>query len=217
MGSRTPAAAMISAIGISLTKLKRPRPLTLPQGHLSRGFTLLEMLVVTAVIGLMTAIAVLSFKVVGGTDPAKDAAIQLQQQLLLARDLAELEQRAIGVYVTPTGYEFFGYSGRWGAWRNISGRGLPAQSWPDNLLVQLFIEGRAVKLDVDTNDAQRDESLLTPQFGVAPTGDFTAFELQLRMPASTEAWILRGDPTPVTTQGFSAAPALALDQVKTPL
>jgi hypothetical protein len=174
------------------------------------------MLVVTAVIGLMTAVAVLSFKVIGGTDPAKSAAQQLQEQLLLARDLAELEQRAIGVHITPTGYEFFGYSSRWGAWRKISGRGLPAQAWPENLLVELFIDGRAVKLDIDTKDAQRDESLLTPQFGVAPSGDFSAFELQLRVPANTEAWILRGDLAPAATQGFSGAPALALEQVKTP-
>ncbi len=163
------------------------------------GFTLLEMLVVTAVIGLMTAAAVLSLRVLAGDDPAKRSAQQLQQKLLAARDLAELEQRAVGLYINHDGYEFFAYSVRFGAWRPFRNRTLAADRWPEGVEVDLFIEGRVVLIDETPESTPTDRvtsgtpSERLPQLGVAANGEFTIFEVKLRPSGSVTGWVLRPD------------------------
>jgi general secretion pathway protein H len=163
------------------------------------GFTLLEMLVVIAVIGLMTAAAILSLRVLGGDDPAKRSAQQLQQKLLAARDLAELEQRAVGLYINQDGYEFFAYSVRWGAWRPISNRALSPEQWPEGVEVDLFIEGRVALID-DSPESPVSDTVASetpreplPQLGVAANGEFTIFEVKLRPSGSVAGWVLRPD------------------------
>lgn len=190
---------MTSATGIWRTSIRQAEPDSRVPARRELGFTLLEMLVVTAVIGLMTAAAVLSLRVLGGDDPAKRSAQQLQRKLLAARDLAELEQRAVGLYIDQDGYEFFAYSVRWGAWRPFNNRALASERWPEGVEVDLFIDGRVVLVDESPEStaastmASGSPSERLPQLGVAANGEFTLFEVKLRPSASAAGWVLRPD------------------------
>lgn len=192
-------AVMTSATGIWRTEIRSVDRRSRRPARRDAGFTLLEMLVVTAVIGLMTAAAVLSLRVLGGDDPAKRSAQQLQQKLLAARDLAELEQRAVGLYINQDGYEFFAYSVRFGAWRSFRNRTLAPDRWPEGVEIDLFIEGRVALINEDSESTPRDSvangmpSERVPQLGVAANGEFTIFEVKLRPSGSMAGWVLRPD------------------------
>jgi type II secretion system protein H len=143
----------------------------------------MEMLVVTAIIGLVTAMAVLSLRVLGLADAAGDDARKLARHLALARDLAELEQRSIGLRIDSQGYTFAGFSHRQNLWYALEERALPAAEWGSDVEVQLFLEGRPVTLEPQ-DDRQ-------PQLGIEADGDYTAFELQFRARGDEQPWILR--------------------------
>jgi len=68
------------------------------------GFTLVELLVVLAVLGLMTSVAVLAAPR-GGPSLAAEAE-QFGARLTRAKEEAVLTNRPIGVEVTPAGYAF---------------------------------------------------------------------------------------------------------------
>lgn len=144
------------------------------------GFTLMEMLVVTAIIALLTSMAVLSLRVLGVRDPAETDAKRFSTYLAIARELAELEQRHIGVQLDDAGYAFLVYSQRRREWSPLNERALPEMSWNSDVEPRLFIEGRSVVLD-DTQEKR-------PRLGVDPDGDYTAFELEIRERGKPSGW-----------------------------
>lgn len=141
------------------------------------------MLVVTAIIGLLTGVAVFSLRALGGNDPAGNDAKRLLRGLSVARELAELEQRSIGLQLDASGYRYAGFSARRNTWYLLNERSLPAADWSEGVQVQLILEGRAVVLDTAKE--------IQPQLGVAGDGDYTPFELELRTLGELRSWRLR--------------------------
>lgn len=160
--------------GSSLGRQSRP--------HAS-GFTLMEMLVVTAIIGLLTALAVLSLRVLGVSDPAAEDARKIARSLAIAREIAELEQRSIGLIIDAGGYEFAGFSSRRNAWQALNERALPSSSWATDVEASLRLDGRVVTLDPDPDRP--------PQLGISADGQYTGFELQFKNRGDSQPWIVR--------------------------
>ena len=142
----------------------------------------MEMLVVVAIIGLLTGMAVLSLRVLGIGDRAETEAKRLMTRLAVARDFAELEQRHIGLQINADGYAFAAFSPRRNEWIPLEERALPAGSWDPELEVSLFIDGRAVVLD-EIKETR-------PALGIDPTGDYTPFELEIRDRGEARGWQL---------------------------
>ncbi len=148
----------------------------------SRGFTLIEILVVLALIALLTGMAVMSTGIVG--DPVTREARRLAATLRLAVDESRLQGRVLGLRLDSEGYSYLELvpggpdadSGLRFAWNSLTRKGaLAPRAWPAPLELALTINGRRASTSV-LNRA------VTPQVVLLPEGEFTPFSLRLSGP-----------------------------------
>src|SRR5512135_1425427 len=104
-----------SATGPSSKSLRPTRPT-----RRASGFTLLEVLVVVVIIGIITTMAVISTRVLGGDHEMDQEAKRLVAVLTQARDDAMLEGRGVGLRIDARGYDFLQYDGRVEQWDLVS-------------------------------------------------------------------------------------------------
>jgi general secretion pathway protein H len=139
------------------------------------GFTLIEVLVVVAIIGLMVAGFVLSLSLTGRDPDLERESDRLFTLINYAREQAELQTREYGILFQEDGYEFLVYDAQLGEWRSVfEDDALVARKLPDGLGVKLVVETRPVVLrrPVDAHDK-------TPQVMIHSDGDLTAFAVTL--------------------------------------
>jgi general secretion pathway protein H len=139
------------------------------------GFTLIEVLVVVAIIGLMVAGFVLSLSLTGRDPDLERESDRLYALLNYAREQAELQTREYGVLFQEDGYEFLVYDVQLGQWRSVfEDDALAARRLP----VKLVVETRPVVLrrPADAHDK-------TPQVMIHSDGDLTAFAVTLERDA----------------------------------
>ena len=100
------------------------------------GFTLVETMIVVAVMALLAGVAVLTFGPVGA-DP-KDAATRFASRVAAARDQAILTGRPISAWVSPSGYGFDQL--RDGRWEKLERKPFEAADWGAGM--QASLDGR---------------------------------------------------------------------------
>ena len=155
----------------------------------TRGFTLIEILVVVTIIALVTGGALLALGLIGGQSGSSRDLERLQSLLLDARDRAELENRDYGVRLLADGYEFMAFDAGTGRWLPIADRVLGVARWSTPLELELDVEGRRVLL---RREPERDLAP-APDFGVDASGEFTAFELRAAAGSPPRVWRLGPD------------------------
>jgi general secretion pathway protein H len=159
--------------------------LTGPSSRRSSGFTLLEVLVVLVILGIITAMAVLSVTVLGGDHEMDQEAQRLQAILAQAREESMLDGRDVGLRVDRRGYDFLRYNGRVGTWEAVVGDPLlRKRDLPDGLNAGLRLEARDVLLK--PREAPTEDLPAQPQVVVQASGDLVPFELLLSRDGTDE-------------------------------
>jgi general secretion pathway protein H len=157
-----------------------------------RGFTLLELLVVVALIAIIAGIAVLSLDLLGDDRELEREAYRLRGLLTLLREEALLQNRDYGVAFTETGYRFYIYDPAQFLWFDAQDDRLLAHyELTEPLSLEMRLDDRQVRLE-----RYFDEEFLAmpePQLLLLATGEQTPFEIGFYRDFSGGRFRLVGD------------------------
>lgn len=135
-----------------------------------RGLTLIEMLVVLAIIGAVASVSALSL----GSAPGRDGqaeAVRLKARLQLAADQALIEDRPLALALRDDGYAFLEWDAESAEWRPAT---LPALDEPHRLPGGMVLRGPrgGAVLPIGADSAGRAFSLTIEGVGRTWTVDF---------------------------------------------
>ena len=138
-----------------------------------RGFTLIELLVVVLIVGLISAVVLLSVRGGGEERLAREEIRRLDRLVTLAADESVYRLVELGVEFTAHGYRFLTWDGT--AWAPLVDPGpLDDHQWPVALTATLVVDGRPMVLGAEyAVDAP------LPQVVFLSSGDMNAFTLEL--------------------------------------
>lgn len=171
------------------------RPLSLkPTSRLSsRGFTLIEIMVVLALIGVMVSLVQFSFQGNAIEKDIKQSSLRFQGVFTVAAEYGMLNNVELGVMFDEDSYQFLGFDGvKWQALEQHDA--LKRHTLPNHLKLQLDLEGLPIDenalLDVAdftteddglfvNNEAFKDsdEKKLTPQIFILSGGEISPFSV----------------------------------------
>lgn len=132
------------------------------------GFTLLEILVVVAIVAILTGFAVLRLRGAGVGDVLDTETRRLAALTGAACEQAILQARPLGLRISAAGYDFRVAGDD--AWAPVIDRRFRAREFPDAVDVTLEIEGYRVALRRETE---------VPQVICTAAGELTTFALSM--------------------------------------
>lgn len=148
-----------------------------------RGFTLLEMLVVVAIVAIVSGAILLSARGAGSGRVVDDEARRIVEVLRLACDRAEIEARFLGVGFYEAGYAAYDFDAQ--GWQPLAAQRhgpLRPHKLPDGLMLRRSVEPQALESSLPAE----------PQVLCSPTGEIGEPRLELAT-AEGVAWRLRLD------------------------
>lgn len=165
-----------SATGISISRaapgmrLRRRAP--------SRGFSLLELLVVVTIIGIFAGVAVLSTGIVGSDRELEREVLRLRSLVELLREEALLQGRDYGVLLGENRYRFYIYDYAQSMWvEPEDDRLLRERELPEGVFFRVVMEDRDLVLERRFDDNVLEDP--RPQVMILASGEITPFEAVL--------------------------------------
>ena len=152
------------------------------------GFTLIEVLVVVTIIGIISAVVVLSVGNLGDDRELQTEARRITSLIEMASDEATLQGRDFGLELLQSGYRFVEYDALTGQWSEVFGDELMRlRQLAQDTEFDLFLEDRRILLDIDAADsAQNDDTDgqtlsqdYLPHILILSSGDITPFRLEI--------------------------------------
>lgn len=161
------------------------------------GFTLIELLVVIVIIGIVSAVVMLSAGLLGGAGrELAGEARRLEALVELAEDEALLQGRDFGLELMQGGYRFVEHDPQSRQWFELAGDELlRPRELEEGLSLALFLEDRRIDLeaqaadiagdqdDGDDKEADRNDRAgdndYSPHVLILSSGDVTPFQLSI--------------------------------------
>jgi general secretion pathway protein H len=153
------------------------------------GFTLIEILVVLVIVGIITAVTLLSFGLLGGDDRILERdARRLSSLIEVVNDDATIQGRDFGLELMTSGYRWVEHDPILDQWFEVADdEVLRARQLDEGTRFELYVEGHRVLLQDEAKKTEKDADGpnrdLTddylPHVLVLSSGDITPFELHV--------------------------------------
>ena len=155
------------------------------------GFTLLELLVVVAIIGLFVGAAVLSIGVTGTDRESEQQAARLKGVIDLVREEALMQSRDFGLLFSRSSYRFYTYDYGLEQWLPpVDDRLLASHVVAAPLALALIVEDREVVLGEALDAEDLDDP--QPQILILSSGEMTPFEARVSRDPTIGEHVLTG-------------------------
>jgi general secretion pathway protein H len=151
------------------------------------GFTLIELLVVVVIMGIVSAMVLLSFGILGDDRDLRQQARRMSSLIELATDEAVLQGRDFGIEFMEHGYRFVEHDPLIDQWSEVIGDDLlRPRTLEEGMEFELHLDDRPVALagkaanterDKDTPGRERDG--YRPHVLILSSGEVTPFNLRL--------------------------------------
>ena len=174
----------------------------------SRGFTLVEILVVVVIMAVVISLAVLSIGVTGRDSQLDEESRRLKALVDLLHERAVLEGRDFGLRIEATAYEFVVYDPNRDRWLTIIGEPeFRHRDLPKGVNFELQLDSQVVVLKAIDRTFVSDEPPPPPQVAIAASGEGTPFRLTLIREATQAKASVDGDAFGKTSLENSDHPA----------
>jgi general secretion pathway protein H len=171
----------------------------------SKGFTLIEILVVLVIMAIVISLAVLSINTTGRDTQLDEESRRIQGLVDILHERALLEGRDFGLRIEPTGYGFVVYSADKNLWLPLSDEHeFRHRDLPKGVSFQLELDSVTVVLKpLEQGLSSSDSPPPPPQVAIAASGEGTPFRLTLLRDETQARAAVNGDAFGKTTQESS--------------
>ena len=168
----------------------------------SRGFTLIEILVVVVIVATIVGTVVLSIGLVGDDRELDTERNRLATLLEVAQDEAMMQGREFGLELMQSSYRFVEFDPLTFQWAEVPGDELfRLRQLPQGMEFDLFVEDRRIALEIDPQqfadpeetDMSPDIENYAPHIFVFSSGESTPYELHIRRDIGDQDVVMRGD------------------------
>lgn len=160
----------------------------------SKGFTLIEILVVVVIMAIVISFAVLSMSTTGRDPQLDEESRRIEGLIGLLHDRALLEGRDFGLRIEPSAYEFIVYDPRRDRWMSLDQESeFRRRELPKGVSFQLQLDSQIVVIKPIDRSFATDEAPPGPQVAIAASGDGTPFRLTLLRDGSAAKASVDGD------------------------
>lgn len=179
-----------------------------PAGVRSKGFTLVEILVVVVIMAIVISLAILSIGTTGRDAQLDEESRRIQGLIDLLHERALLEGRDFGVRLEPASYEFVVYDAFRDRWRTFDQeREFRHRDLPKGVTFQLQLDSQNVVLKPLERNLSSDQAPPGPQVAIAASGEGTPFRLLMQRDGSKATAAVTGTPLGKTSRETSDHPS----------
>jgi len=141
-----------------------------------RGFTLVEIMVVTVLIAIMATVIVVRFDFRLGPRELREEIRRFDVLFHMAWEQAQIEGRSVGIEIDRSSFSFFTYDPLQRQWLSMENdEFFRRRELPPGIYFDLRLEDKAIELPTD--EESEDDNDISPQILLLASGEATPFNL----------------------------------------